>query len=411
MNVGFIGLGKLGLPVAYAIAAHGHRVCGTDVNPEVREYIEGRKKVPYQEEQLEKYMEKAQVNWRTDVTDVVHSSDIVFVAVQTPHEPEYEGTTKLTEDRADFNYEYLEKAVRQVREAADGLGKKITLVTISTCLPGTFESRIKPELSSNVHYVYNPFFIAMGTVIHDFLHPEFVLVGRDDMVDSKGDGYEKLGNLYFNLNLGPLFVTDVRTAEGIKVFYNTFITAKTVLANTYGEMAHKLNMNVDDIYKALGMAGDRIISTKYLKAGMGDGGGCHPRDNIALSYLANKIGMSHNFFDDLMMARQDHAEWLADYCLQYGKRVLILGKAFKPETNIETGSPSVLVANLLKEKGASVSHYEDLDTLDSGPFDVVLIGTQHERYKAYEFKPGITVIDPFRYIPDKKGVNVIRLGE
>lgn len=409
MNVGFVGLGKLGLPVAYAIAAHGHAVYGTDVNLEVRQYLDGHKKPPYQEEQLAGYMDKAHVCWRTDATDVVHSSDVVFVAVQTPHEPEYEGTTRLTDERADFNYEYLETAVRQVREAADGLGKKVTLVTISTCLPGTFEERIKPLLSENVDYVYNPFFIAMGTVIHDFLHPEFVLVGRDDSVDSNGVGYEKLGNLYFNLNLGPMFVTDIRTAEGIKVFYNTFITAKTVLANTYGEMAHRLDMNVDDIYKALSMAGDRIISPKYLKAGMGDGGGCHPRDNIALSFLAEKLNMSHNIFDDLMKAREDHAEWLADLCLSYGKRVLILGKAFKSETNIETGSPAVLVANILKEKGAEVRHVED-DLYEVNVARIILIGTQHERYKNLKFYRGTVVIDPFGYIPDQEGVNVVRVG-
>lgn len=410
MKVGIVGLGKLGLPVAYAIASYGHEVYGTDINPEVREYIEGRKKPPYEEDLLPAYMDRESVHWCNDVADLVAKSEIVFVAVQTPHEPEFEGTIRLTDARKDFNYEYLEKAVKQVREEADGYGKRVTLVTISTCLPGTFESRIKPLLSQNIDYVYNPFFIAMGTVIHDFMNPEFVLVGRGDS-DGFGDGYSKLGQLYFSMNLGPLFVTDIRTAEGIKVFYNTFITAKTVLANTYGEMAHHLGMNVDDIYKALALATDRIMSPKYLRAGMGDGGGCHPRDNIALSWLAEEVGMSHNIFDDLMKAREDHAEFLANLCLKYGKRVTILGKAFKPETNIETGSPAVLVANILVEKGAAVTHVEHINpNVLTWQSDVTFIGTQHERYKRYKFPKGTTVIDPFGYLSSQEGVNIVRVG-
>lgn len=412
MKVGIVGLGKLGLPVAYTMASFGHEVCGTDINPAVQKYINGEEEVPFQEEGLPELMEKHSVKWQPTITEVVANSDIVFVAVQTPHEPEFEGSTRIPDERKDFDYRWLCNAVSNTAKAAKVWDKQITLVTISTCLPGTYEREIKPLLNSKVDYVYNPFFIAMGTVIHDFTHPEFVLIGTER--DQKG--WEELFALYDSMELGLPFLTDIATAEGIKVFYNTYITAKTVLANTYGEMAHKLGMNVDDIHKALSMSTDRLMSGKYLKAGMGDGGGCHPRDNIALSYLANKVDLSHNIFEDLMQAREDHAEWLADECLKHGKKILVLGRSFKPETNIETGSPAILVANILEEKGAELRHYEDWPwggtslKYNDYHFDAIFIGTEHQRYKDYAWPKNCPIIDPFGFLPEQKEADIIRIG-
>jgi len=409
MKIGFIGMGKLGLPVAYVMAGYGHDVYGYDINPTVKNYINGVVDVPFQEEGLQDLMAHNTVNWCDSPFKVVDNAEIVFIAVQTPHEEQFEGATRMPDKRQDFNYEWLKTAVSEVAAYAKMTKKKITVVTISTCLPGTYKREIEPLLNEYVDYVYNPFFIAMGTTIHDFTHPEFVLVG-------KGEGTNKLRELYMSMQLGPLFVTDITTAEGIKVFYNTFITMKTVLANTYGEMAHKMGMNVNDIYSALSKGTDRIISPKYLKAGMGDGGGCHPRDNIALSWLAKEIDMSHNIFDDLMQAREDHAEWLADLCMEHGDYICILGRAFKPETNIETGSPALLVAEILREKGVKGLTHVDWETAEKiiedsgGGHDVYLIGTRHERFRQFKFPTGCTVIDPFGYLPPLDGVNLIRVG-
>ena len=187
----------------------------------------------------------------------------------------------------------------------------------------------------------------MGTVVTDYLNPEFVLCGAHDP-----DAAQHLTAFYATIHRKPLFWTDLRTAEGIKVFYNTFITAKIALANLYGEMAHKLQMNADDISDALSLATERLISPKYLRAGMGDGGGCHPRDDIALSFIARKIGLSFDLFTALMEARENHCEWLADLIEEHrGPRpIAILGKAFKPETNISTGSSSLLLSSILHRR-------------------------------------------------------------
>ncbi|HLG91083.1 MAG TPA: NAD(P)-binding domain-containing protein, partial [Candidatus Saccharimonadales bacterium] len=228
-HAGFIGLGKLGMPVALAMEARGNRIVGHDINPKVKDYLE-KKEFPFEEEGLQDLLSGTLLEVEDSIDDVVKKTDLIFCAVQTPHDPRFEGHQPLPGERADFDYTYLKDAVRQVAAAAEELDKKINLVVISTCLPGTYEKEIKPLLTPNINYVYNPFFIAMGTVINDFYNPEFVLIGKDD-----GDITPLLN--FYKLTLGnqKIFVTDITTAEGIKVFYNTFITAKTVLGNMYGE--------------------------------------------------------------------------------------------------------------------------------------------------------------------------------
>lgn len=410
MKIGVVGLGKLGLPVAVAMNAKGHRVWGYDISPEPAKYLSDRR-VPYQEADLQPLLDSHSVNTVGSIETVVRNADIIFAPIQTPHEARFEGVTRVPEDRKDFEYKYLISAISEIAATARKLQKHVHLIVISTCLPGTYRERIAPVLEGNeyIAYYYNPFFIAMGTVVKDFLNPEFVLLGADS--EEKARFVE---DFYRTLHDKPVFHTDITTAEGIKVFYNTFITTKTVLANVYGEMAHKLGMDVDDIFQALSMATDRLISPKYLQAGLADGGGCHPRDNIALSYIAKKVGLSHNIFEDIMSAREDHMDWLARLAIEESKRtklpLIILGRSFKPETNIETGSASILMANMIeKDYGYPVKHHvQDLDNLERA---VYFIGTKHDRYIKYSFPEGSTVIDPFRYIPKKDGVSIIPIGK
>lgn len=402
--VGFIGLGKLGLPVALAVENKGYDVIGTDTNPEIAGYV-GRGKVPYKEEFVNELLPSSKLRL-VDLPELVARSGIIFLAVQTPHQAKYEGDTRLPDDRADFDYSYLINAVAEVADQASRQEQPVTLVVISTCLPGTFERDIKPLLNDYIDYIYNPFFIAMGTVIKDFLNPEFVLLGIKNE-----DQAQKMAKFYNTIHLKPVFYTDFTTAEGIKVFYNTFITMKTVFANMTGEMAYKLGMNADHIFQALSLATDRLVSNRYMKAGMGDGGGCHPRDNIALSHLARQVKLSHNIFEDFMKAREDHTEWLADLAIdaaqKYELPLILLGKSFKPQTNITTGSPAVLMANILKEKKAKFKHYENLDPEKPA---VYFIATQHDKYNDYTFPEGSRIIDPFRFMLERKGVDIIRIG-
>lgn len=397
MKIGMLGMGKLGLPVGLAIESKGHEVKGYDVNPAVADYLKDRK-IPYKEEGLQPLLDKTKVEMVESIDELCEWADIVFCAVQTPHDPLYEGSTRLPEDRKDFNYSYLIDAVKQVHD--------VNLVVISTCLPGTFDTQVKQHISHTVNYIYNPFFIAMGTVLADFLDPEFVLVGGEP---------GPLEGFYKTIHQKPLLITDTTTAEAIKVSYNTFITTKTVLANLWGQIAEKTGANVDDIYKAWSMATDRLISPRYLQAGMSDGGGCHPRDNIALSYISDQLDLKFNFFESLMLARESHEEWIADYVLGMNipQPILILGKSFKPETNIITGSPAILLASLLEEKGAVFTQYDPyIDEVEPNLDQrlIVIIATKHQVFSTYKFKQGTIVIDPFGIMPDQAGVEVRRLG-
>jgi UDPglucose 6-dehydrogenase len=405
MNIGMVGMGKLGLPVALAIDSKGHNVMGYDISPLPSQYLENHE-IPYTEANLQPLLDDNRVQIAQTVGEVVAHSDLLFVAIQTPHESEYEGATRIPETRKDFDYSHLVAAIGQIAAESATQEKPTTVAVISTCLPGTFNKDIRPLLNEYVQYVYTPQFIAMGTVLADYLNPEFSLIGVDDEAAST-----QLQEFYGTLFDKPQLVTDTTTAEAIKVSYNTFITMKTVLANTWGELAHKTGANVDDIYRAWSMSTNRLLSPKYLKAGVGDGGGCHPRDNIALSWLANEVGLSHNLFEDLMQSREDHMSWLAKEASVLASKhqlpLVVLGKSFKPETNIETGSPAVLLSNILTEYGQVHEHAEDFET--TGPA-VFIIGTQHERYVSYDFPAGSVVLDPFRYIAPRDDITVIAIG-
>lgn len=207
-----------------------------------------------------------------------------------------------------------------------------------------------------------------------------------------------------------------------QVTYNTFIGMKIAFINTVMEMCQSLpNTNVDDVSAAICMSNKRLISPAYLRGGMGDGGGCHPRDNIAMSWLAEKLGLSCNFFDYIMVAREKQTEFLADLIgkeLQAhpGMPVIILGKSFKPDTNLATGSPAVLLGKLLEERSVpfkfSDPYCEGCTPVESAVAipSIFFIGCKHSIFEKVAFAKGSIVLDPHRYIPSSDGVRVVSVG-
>ncbi len=421
MNIGFIGLGKLGLPCALATESRGHKVVGYDPSEQVKNIID-TKKLQYQEIWAQEYLDKSKIEIKS-IEDVVGESEIIFVSIQTPHGDEFEGITRIPDERQDFDYTYLKKGIKDLAEEIWYQQVKKVVIIISTVLPGTIRREIKPLIESNPYFklCYNPFFIAMGTTMRDFLSPEIVLFGVDDNWASK-----KAKKFYRTLHHSPFYDTTIENAELIKVIYNTFIGTKIAFVNTVMEMCHHLpNTNVDDVTNALKMCDDRIISYKYLSGGMGDGGGCHPRDNIALSWLSDKLGLSFNWFDNIMKQREKQTDWLVDLieetsfkykgCVD-GYPIKILGKSFKPETNITTGSPSILLKNILEERGhTQVSMWDPY--IDDSENDsqqepmIYFIGTKHPDFTIYSYNQGSIIIDPWRYIPNINNCEVIRIGE
>jgi UDPglucose 6-dehydrogenase len=412
MNIGFIGLGKLGLPCALAVESRGHSVVGYDPSEQVKDIID-TKKLQYQEIWAQEYLDKTNIEIKS-IEEVVKHSEIIFVPIQTPHGEKFEGSTRIPDEREDFDYTFLKKGIKDLSDEIEKQGEDKIVIVISTVLPGTIRREIKPLLGKHTKLCYNPFFIAMGTTMRDFLKPEIVLFGVEDK-----EAAEKAKSFYRTLHHQPFYETTIENAELIKVCYNTFISSKISIVNTIMEMCHKLpNTNVDDVTNALKMCDERIISDRYLSGGMGDGGGCHPRDNIALSWLSDKLNIRFNWFDNIMKQREVQTEWLADV-IEGNRRnkdtLYILGKSFKPETNIQTGSPSILLKNIYEERhDREVIMYDPyVDDINDYDFKlgVYFIGTKHPDFVDFKFPHDSTIIDPWRYIPKRDGINVIHIGD
>ena len=411
MKIGFLGLGKLGLPVALAVESKGHEVVGHDISNSVKNIIEA-KKIPYKEEGAQDLLSKSKIKF-VNIPKLVKSSEIIFVPIQTPHDPLYEGITRIPKKRVDFDYSYLKSGMKSLSKEINKQKKDKVVIIISTVLPGTIRKEIKPLLGKHTKICYNPFFIAMGTTLNDFMYPEFILFGVDDIKAA-----DKAEKFYRTINNSTFFKTSIENAELIKVSYNTFISTKIAFINTIMEMCHKLpGTNIDDVSNALQLGTKRLISNAYLRGGMGDGGGCHPRDNIALSWLAKKLNISFDFFEKIMLQREKQTEWFASLIKKYilpNKKVYILGKSFKPETNITTGSPSILLKNILKEKKIDPICFDPYIDKKKLKFKkgLYFLGTKHRVFENFKFPKGSVIIDPFRIIKKNfLNVKVIRLGD
>lgn len=402
--VGWIGLGNLGGPCSAALAyVGGHDVLGYDITGKtvLADDIPGTPVA-------------------ATVHDVVkHTDDVVYVAVQTPHVARFGGEDVIEDDVApvDFEYAYLRNAVRQVAYSAATLSKHITIVIVSTVLPGTCNKHIRPLLNQYTSLVYHPFFIAMGTVIDDFTNPEFVLLGADDPDDAN-----RVGELYTKMHGARRHVVSIESAELAKVAYNTFITMKIVFANTLAEFCEGTGADVDEVTEALALGHQRIISPAYMSAGMGDGGACHPRDNIALSALAAQQGTSVNLMGFLIAAREMHTAWHVSTIIHWLEMtnfpLVILGKSYKPGVASTAGSPAMLLANMLTAQRVEFTH---VDHMIDGPEMmprlanherpcVFFVATQHDVYRDLDYPAGSVVIDPFGYVAYDDRITLVTPG-
>ena len=278
MKIGFIGVGKLGKDAAEVMANH-HEVIGYDI-------VEVKPSNFMMVDSVEK---------------VCKDREIIFIAVPTPHDPLYDGRYPTSHlPNKDFDYSIVKQVISEVNKYTT---KNQLVVLISTVLPGTIRREFIP-LCENFRFIYNPYLIAMGTVKFDMVSPEMIIIGTED---GSLTGDAKLLIDFYDTLVTNTTRCEVGTwdeAEAIKIFYNTFISTKVALVNMIQDVAEKNgNMNVDIVTGALERSTQRILGPAYMKAGMGDGGGCHPRDNIALRYMSEKLGLGYDLFDSIMEAR------------------------------------------------------------------------------------------------------------
>lgn len=266
----------------------------------------------------------------------------------------------------------------------------------------------------------------MGTVAWDFANPEMLIIGNKD--GKKCSRTSKIIKFYKGLmnNKPNIVIGTWDECECIKIFYNTFISAKLSLVNMIQDVAEKQgNINSDIVTEALKKSTQRIMGPRYMTAGMGDGGACHPRDNIALRWMSENLDLGYDLFDAIMKAREAQAENLAIELVKYKLPVVIVGKAYKPGVHYEDGSYSILVSHYVKKLGSKVYFHDPL-TNDYVPnnvkvaayllahdFDVSYLGTKIPKKiknKKINFKKGSVVIDPYRKCPKIKGCKVIHYG-
>jgi UDPglucose 6-dehydrogenase len=343
--------------------------------------------------------------------------------VPTPHDPDYDGRAPTAHlAPKDFDYSTV---INCITEANRYMNKQQLLVLISTVLPGTTRKEFVP-LISNTRFVYNPYLIAMGSVAWDMVNPEMVMIGTENGSET-GDAKQLVDFYKTVMENSPRYeIGTWDECECIKVFYNTFISAKIGLVNMIQDVAIKQgNIDVDVVTNALARSTMRIMGPQYMKAGMGDGGACHPRDNIALRYMADKLNLGYDLFDSIMHAREIQAENLAKELVKHASAnnmgIFIHGKAYKPGVEYCDGSYSLLVGHYCTQLGITPTYIDPLTGDDvNGCYGVVLLA--HNRKITYEYRgfdetqnlyckieKGSIVVDPWRTFKSED-VTVISYG-
>jgi UDPglucose 6-dehydrogenase len=379
-KIAYVGLGKLGMPCAEACVRKGFDVTGYDTSIKSSDLV----------------------SIKPDLHEAVKDRNIIFIAVPTPHEPGYDGREPTSDKEVkDFNYDAVKDTLKRLNDICDA---QQTIVLISTVLPGTIRRELAP-IMTNTGLVYNPYLIAMGTVANDMVNPEMIMIGTEWGTKGKlcRERSELLESFYNTVcdNYPRVEMGTWEEVESMKIFYNTFISNKIALVNMIQDVAQRLgNMNVDRVTQALAKSTQRIVSGAYMKAGMGDGGACHPRDNIALRWLAQKLGLGYDLFESIMTAREKQAEHMAKAILQHGNNVFFTSDSYKPGTNLVDGSYSLLVQHYVKQHGGQIVHGFD------NPVEVIVRVHESDKITADD---KTIIFDPWRSYP--KAANVVYYGK
>lgn len=402
-TIGFIGLGKLGLDCA-EVFAESYTTFGYDIAPRSSDSVQICE----------------------SIADLVTASDWIFIAAPTPHDEEYGGGVPSGHlEPKDFDYTIVEDILTSINKSAT---KEKNIVLVSTVLPGTTRRRFD-DLLANHTLLYNPYLIAMGSTKWDMVNPEMLIIGSKDANDPRVD--ELLAIYEPMMQNSPRAETGTwEEAEAIKIFYNTYISMKIGIVNMIQDFSMKIgNMNSDVVAGALARSDMRLQSPQYMVPGMGDSGACHPRDNIALRWLADTYEIGYDMFGTIMGAREVQAENLAKFIVdaadKYELPIVIHGKAYKPDVPYTIGSYSTLVGHYIESFGHDVLYADPLTGDKLEPMKAVVL-MAHNRGITYAYtgkwvapqdmyfdmQAGSVIIDPWRKIPkDVEYMTVLHYGD
>ena len=352
-----IGLGKLGASMAAGIAGRGFDVIGVDVNQRSVELLNAGR-APVQETDLEETIaaNRERVHATSSHLEAILGTDVTFVIVPTP-----------SDENGSFTLRYAESAFRQIgRALAEKPGYHLVVLT-STVLPGATRYGLLPilEIESGKRcgrdfgLCYSPEFIALGSVIRDFLNPDFTLVGEYD--ERAG---AMLAGCYAEImpNQPPCRRMSLENAELTKIAVNTYVTTKITFANMLADLCERIpGGDIDVISDALGS--DQRIGRRYLSGGLGYGGPCFPRDNVALSYLARELGTEAPLAETTDRMNRSQAERAVERLrnrARSGATIAVLGLAYKPFSSVIEESQGLYLARALARAGAWVIAYDPL---------------------------------------------------
>lgn len=355
MSISVFGLGKLGAPLAAVFASKGYKVVGFDVNPQPVQLI-NKGLAPVEEPQLQSFIDasRERLYATAEVETAILNSNVSFVIVPTPS----------TESGA-FTNKYVLTAMKDIGQALRKKDEYHLVVVSSTVMPGSTGSVILDALECSsgrrvghdLGLCYNPEFIALGSVIQDMLHPDFVLIGESDPQAGKmlEDIYKKTCG-----DSTPIERMNFVNAELTKIAVNTFVTTKISYANMLSDICDRLpEANVDAVTSALGR--DSRIGGKYLKGALGYGGPCFPRDNVAFSALARTLGARADIVDatdEINRYQVERIMSLVRGSLPQGGTIGILGLSYKPDTGVTEQSQGVEIAQALAGEGYRVVLYD-----------------------------------------------------
>lgn len=353
MRVAMIGTGYVGLVSGTCFSEFGHTVTCVDKNPERIDSLK-RGEIPIFEPGLDdlvaRNVKAGRLSFTQDVATAVANADAVFIAVGTP--------SRRGDGEADLSYVYA-----AAKEIAGSLKDYTLVVTKSTVPVGTGREveRIIRETAPKADFemASNPEFLREGAAIEDFMRPDRVVCGAES-----DRAKELLRNLYrpLYLNETPILFTALETAELIKYAANAFLATKITFINEIADLCEKVNVNVQDVARGIGL--DGRIGGKFLHAGPGYGGSCFPKDTQALVAIGKKYNAPMRIVDTVIDINDKRKRSMADKVIAAcggsikGKTVGVLGLTFKPETDDMRDSPSLEIVPALQAAGAIVRAFD-----------------------------------------------------
>jgi UDPglucose 6-dehydrogenase len=356
-GISVIGLGKLGASMAAAFGSKGFDVVGVDVNS-VSVDLVNEGKAPVQETDLDKtiWENRSRIKATLSHEEAVLASEISFVIVPTP-----------SDENGSFSLQYAKWAFKEIGKALRKKTSYHNVVLTSTVLPGSTRQALVPILEKesgkkagkDFGVCYSPEFIALGSIIRNFLNPDFTLIGEIDK--RAGDHLESIYARVMS-NGAPAARMSLENAELTKISVNTFVTTKITFANMLADMCEKLpGGDIDVVTNALGM--DARIGRKYLTGAIGYGGPCFPRDNVALSYIAKELGVKASLAETTDSMNRTIAEKIARRVmpmLEPEATVAVLGLSYKPYSHVTEESQGVALARHLSKAGFRVVAFDPM---------------------------------------------------